>query len=91
MRRAISDPTAGERARRTGAYEGQSVRRVDPTDPQYGTRGETGRSSDPMDPRDGGCPVGHVVGRRRGDALPASDPGAPVLRLSGFRPHRRGK
>lgn len=91
MRQAISDPTAGERARRSGGYEGRSVRRVDPSDPQYRTHGETGRSSDPTDPRDGGRPVGHVVGRRGGEALPASDPGAPVLRLSGFRPVRRGK
>jgi hypothetical protein len=87
MRRAISDPTAGERARKVGPDQGRLPRRVDPTDPRYRKRGETRLSSDPTDPR----PVGHVLGHRRGEALPTAKPDAPVLRLRGFRPVWRGK
>ena len=87
MRRAISDPTAGERARRIGLDEGQDLERVDPTDPRYRGRGGTRPASDPTEPR----PLGHVFGHRRGEALAPEMPGAPVLRLRGFRPVRRGK
>jgi hypothetical protein len=87
MRQAISDPTEGERARKIGPYQDRLLRRVDPTDPRYRERGETRPSSDPTDPR----PVGHVFGHRRGEALPTANAGAPVLRLRGFGPFRRGK
>ena len=54
MRRAISDPTAGERARQINAFPGKLRRRVDPTDPTYGTSAEEsdgprGRDSDAPD------------------------------------------
>jgi hypothetical protein len=96
MRRANSDPTAGERARKLGTDQGQDLQGVDPTDPRYRERGEarpvsvpteTRPASDPTDPR----PVGHVFGHRRGEVLATAAPGAPVLRLRGFRPPRRVK
>jgi hypothetical protein len=87
MRRAISDPTAGERARTIERYPDPSARRVDPTDPRYLTGGDTGPGSGPTDPR----PVGQTFGRRRGEPISTSDPDAPVLRLRGFGPVRRRK
>lgn len=87
MRRAISDPTAGERARTIERYPDRSLRQVDPTDPRYRNQRDTSVGSDPTDPR----PVGHAFGRRRGETLPTSDPAAPVLRLRGFGPVRRRK
>jgi hypothetical protein len=87
MRRAISDPTAGERARKIWLDEGQDLQRVDPTDPGYRGLGDARPASGRTDPR----PVGHVFGHRRGEALARATPGAPVLRLRGFRPVWRGK
>jgi hypothetical protein len=57
MRRAISDPTGGERARKLGGYRGRLLRRVDPTDPRYRTRGEADPGLDPTDARKSGAPA----------------------------------
>ena len=84
MARPISDPTAGERARELGAHPSEMALRVDPTDPRYGGEGD----ATAVRPR---RPVGHVLGRRRGERLPAPDPSAPVLRLRGLRRVRRDK
>ncbi|MGZ4194934.1 MAG: hypothetical protein ACXVUE_21910 [Solirubrobacteraceae bacterium] len=69
MRQAISDPTAGEKAREIAGAADRRARPLDPTEPQ---------------------PVGHVLGHRRDEPLPTQDPGAPVLRLRGFRRVWRG-
>ena len=87
MRRAISDPTAGERARTIERYPERALQHVDPTDPRYRNRRDTKAGADPTDP----LPVGHAFGRRRGEALPTSEPDAPVLRLRGLGPVRRRK
>lgn len=87
MRRAISDPTAGERARQIVAGTGEHVRPMDPTEPHYAARGGTRVGSDPTEPQ----PVGHVFGHRRNEPLPTQDPAAPVLRLRGFQRVRRGR
>jgi hypothetical protein len=86
MRRAISDPTAGERGRTIERNPDRSVRHMDPTDPRYRDRRVTSRGSDPGDPR----PVGLTFGRRRGEAPATADPDAPVLRLRGFGTRRKG-
>lgn len=80
MRQAISDPTAGEKAREIAGAADRCVRPLDPTEPRYPERGGTGPGSDPTEPQ----PVGHVIGHRRDEPLPTQDPGAPVLRLRGF-------
>ena len=86
MRRAISDPTAGERARKIERSPGRSIAPVDPTDPRYRNRRDADSGPDATDPR----PVGQTFGRRRGEALAASDPDGPVLRLRGFGARRKG-
>lgn len=85
MRRAISDPTAGERARTIERNPDRSVRDVDPTDPRYRDPRDTSRGPDPTDPR----PVGQTFGRRRGEAPAVADPDTPVLRLRGFAIRRK--
>lgn len=87
MRRAISDPTAGEKAREIAGSVGPSVRPVDPTDASYPELAGTHAGSDPTEPQ----PVGHVLGHRRDEPLPAQDPSAAVLRLRGFRRVGRGR
>jgi hypothetical protein len=86
MRRAISDPTAGERARETAGPASRLLGGTDPTDPRYAKRGGAGAGADPTDAQ----PVGHVFGHRRDEPLATPDPGAPVLRLRGFRRASRG-
>jgi hypothetical protein len=56
MRRAISDPTGGERARKLGGYRARLLRRADPTDPRYRTRSNANPGSDPTDARQPGAP-----------------------------------
>ena len=87
MRRAISDPTAGERAREAGAPAGSVLGGMDPTDPRHPERGGASPGADPTDPQ----PVGHVFGHRRDEPLATLGPGAPVLRLRGFRRPMRGR
>jgi hypothetical protein len=87
MRRAISDPTGGERAREAAAAPaGSLLGSMDPTDPRYAQREAARSGADPTDPQ----PVGHVFGHRRDEPLATPDPGAPVLRLRGFRRASRG-
>ena len=83
MRQAISDPTAGERARNTNPD--RPLRRMDPTDPRYRDQRATSHGSDPTDPR----PVGQTFGRRRCEPPATADPDAPVLRLRGFGLRRK--
>jgi hypothetical protein len=86
MRRAISDPTAGEKARQIDEAGGARVRPMDPTEPRDAARGGL-VGSDPTEPQ----PVGHVFGHRRNEPLPAQDPTSPVLRLRGIRRAWRGR
>jgi len=86
MRQAISDPTAGERARNIERNPDRSLPGMDPTDSRHRERRVANREADPTDPR----PVGQTFGRRRGESLGTSDPDSPVLRLRGFGTRRNG-
>jgi hypothetical protein len=86
MRRAISDSTAGEQARKIERFPDRSQPRLDPTDPRYRNRRDVSPGPDPTEPR----PVGHAFGHRRGEALATPDPDRPVLRLRGFGARRKG-
>jgi hypothetical protein len=81
MRRAISDPTAGEKAREIAGAGGEGVRPMDPTESRFAVHGGAQLESDPTEPQ----PVGHVFGHRRNEPLPTPDPASPVLRLRGVR------
>jgi len=87
MRRAISDPTGGERAREAVGPASLLLGSTDPTDPRYPKREAAAPGPDPTEPQ----PVGHVFGHRRDELLATPDPGAPVLRLQGFRRAVRGR